>query len=228
MIRLEVLDDPETAGARAAELVAEAIGAITEGGRRSWAVSGGGGLAPMLRRLGHLGRAWSRIDTWQVDERLAPFGDPARNRTAQERDLPSDALAGVRWMPVEEEDAERAADRYAATLPDRLDVVHLGLGADGHTASLVPGDPVLEVRDRDVALTTAPYEGLRRMTLTYPALGRCPRAVWFVTGADKRGAVERLLGGDRSIPAGRVEIDDQVLVADRAAAPSSGAGRDAG
>ncbi|HEX5936103.1 MAG TPA: 6-phosphogluconolactonase [Actinomycetota bacterium] len=228
MIRLEVLDDPETAGARAAELVAEAIRETSAGGPRSWAVSGGSGLAPMLRRLDDLGLPWSRIHTWQVDERIAPVGDPARNRTAQERDLPADALAGVRWMPVEDEDGERAVDRYAATLPDRLDVVHLGVGADGHTASLVPGDPVLEVRDRDVALTTEPYEGLRRMTLTYPALGRCDRAVWFVTGADKREAVERLLDGDRTIPAARVEIDDQVLVTDRAAAPSSGAGRDAG
>jgi 6-phosphogluconolactonase len=220
MIRLEVLDDPGSAGARAAELVGDAIRGTAGGRARAWAISGGSGLAPMLRRLGDLGLPWSRIRTWQVDERLAPLGDPARNRTAQERDLPADALEGVRWMPVEEEDADRAADRYAATLPDRLDVVHLGIGADGHTASLVPGDPVLDIRDRDVALTAAPYEGLRRMTLTYPRLARCERAVWFVTGRDKRAAVERLLAGDRTIPAARVEIDDQVLVVDRAAAPS--------
>jgi 6-phosphogluconolactonase len=227
MIRLEVLDDPEAAAARAAELVAEAVPAAAAG-RFAWAISGGEGPARIFRRLGDLGLPWSRIDTWQVDERVAPVGDPARNRTAQTRDLPADALDGVRWMPVEEEDLEGAADRYGAGLPERLDVVHLGLGPDGHTASLVPGDPVLEVRDRDVALTAAPYQGLRRMTMTFPMLARFARAVWFVTGADTRTAVERLLAGDRAIPATHVEIDDQVLVVDRAAAPASGDGGDAG
>jgi 6-phosphogluconolactonase len=218
MMRLEVLGDAEAAGARAAELVAEAV--PPGEGRFAWAISGGEGPVPMFRRLGELGLPWARIGTWQVDERLAPAGDPARNRTAQERELPEDALDGMRWMPAEDEDPERAADRYSAGLPARFDVVHLGLGHDGHTASLVPGDAVLDVGDRDVALTAAPYQGLRRMTLTYPALGRCDRAVWFVTGAEKRSAVERLLDGDRSIPAARVEIDDQVLVVDRAAAPA--------
>jgi 6-phosphogluconolactonase/glucosamine-6-phosphate isomerase/deaminase len=216
MIRLEVLDDAEAAGRRAAELVAEA--AVGEG-RLTWAISGGEGPAPMFRRLGELGLPWGRIDTWQVDERLAPTGDPARNRTAQERDLPAAALDGMRWMPVEDDDPERAADEYSTGLPARFDVVHLGLGHDGHTASLVPGDAVLDVDDRDVALTAAPYQGLRRMTLTYRGLARCDRAVWLVTGREKRSVVERLLQGDRSIPAARVEIDDQVLVADPAAAP---------
>jgi 6-phosphogluconolactonase len=227
MIRLEVLDDPEAAAARAAELLAEAMRAAAAG-RIAWAISGGEGPAPMFRRLGELGLPWSEIDTWQVDERVAPAADPARNRTAQTRDLPADAVEGMRWMPVEDDDLEDAADRYASALPERFDVVHLGLGPDGHTASLVPGDAVLEVGDRAVALTAAPYQGLRRMTLTYPGLARSARAVWFVTGADKRAAVERLLDGDRTIPAAGVEIGDQVLVADRAAAPATGNGGDAG
>lgn len=222
MIRLEVMGDAAAAAERAAELVAEAMRAAAGGDRRvAWAISGGEGPAPLFRRLRELGLPWARIDTWQVDERLAPAGDPARNRTAQERDLPADALDGVRWMPVDDDDPERAADRYAAELPARFDVVHLGIGPDGHTASLVPGDPVLDVDDRDVALTAAPYQGLRRMTLTYPGLARGDRAIWYVTGPEKRSAVERLLHGDRSIPAARVEIDDQILVVDRDAAPAT-------
>jgi 6-phosphogluconolactonase len=121
-------------------------------------------------------------------------------------------------MPVEEDDLDGAADRYAAGLPGAFDVVHLGLGADGHTASLVPGDPILDVRDRTVAVT-GPYEGRRRMSLTYPGLALAARVVWLVTGADKRDAVRRLLAGDPSIPASRVTPPDQVLVVDRAAMP---------
>ena len=220
-IRMEVLADAAAAGARTGELVAEAARAAIEGeGRFAWAISGGEGPAAMFRRLGELGLPWTRIDTWQVDERIAPARDPARNRTAQEHELPADALDGVRWMPVEDDDPEAAADRYEAELPARFDVVHLGIGPDGHTASLVPGDAVLDVGDRDVALTARPYQGFRRMTLTYPALARCDLGVWLVTGAEKRSAVERLLRGDRSIPAARVEIDDQVLVVDRDAAPA--------
>jgi 6-phosphogluconolactonase len=119
-------------------------------------------------------------------------------------------------MPVEDEDPEAAAARYGATLPDRFDLVHLGLGTDGHTASLVPGDPVLDVVDGDVA-TTGPYEGRRRMTLTYPGLSRARRVVWLVTGEEKREAVRSLIAGDRSIPAARVSVADQFLITDRAA-----------
>jgi 6-phosphogluconolactonase len=134
------------------------------------------------------------------------------------RMLPGEALTGVRWMPVEEHDLDVAAARYAATLPARFDVVHLGLGADGHTASLVPEDPVLDVRDRDVAVT-GPYEGRRRMTLTYPGLSRAAQAIWLVTGPEKRDALEKLIAGDRSIPATRVPVEDQFVVTDRDLGP---------
>ncbi len=110
-----------------------------------------------------------------------------------------------------------AQPTYAAGLPERLDLVHLGLGADGHTASLVPRDPVLEVRDRPVAIT-GPYQGHRRMTLTYPLLDGAREALWLVTGDDKRGALARLLLRDESIPAGRVRTAQQLVLADAAAA----------
>ena len=217
MIRLEVLPDPDAAAARVAALVEESVNRfVTGGGRFAWAVSGGEGPDPMFRRVGALELPWSSIDTWQVDERVAPLGDPDRNRTRQERAFPSPALEGIRWMPVEDEDQEASAARYAATLPDRFDLVHLGLGTDGHTASLVPGDPVLDVVDRDVAVT-GPYEGRRRMTLTYPALARSRLVVWLVTGEEKRGAVRSLIADDRSIPAARVAVADQILITDRAA-----------
>jgi 6-phosphogluconolactonase len=214
MIRVEVSPDPEAAGRRAAELIAQALREATAGrGRGAWAISGGASPVPMFRALGSSGLPWPSIGTWQVDERIAPIGHADRNRTLQESAFPSEALDVVRWMPVEDEDVEAAADRYSSTLPDRFDVVHLGLGADGHTASLVPSDAVLEVTDRDVAVTD-PYEGRRRMTLTYRGLSRAGRIVWLVTGADKREAVRRLLAGDRSIPAASVPVVDQVLVTD--------------
>ena len=183
MIRLEVLDDAEAAGrarpgsSRRRRGRRPRVGPLRLGDQRR---RGTGRDVPSSRGAG---LPWARIDTWQVDERIAPAGDPTRNRTAQERELPGDALGGVRWMPVEDDDLAGAADRYAAGLPARFDVVHLGIGPDGHTASLVPGDAVLDVADRDVAVTAEPYQGLRRMTLTYPALARCGRAVWYVTGA---------------------------------------------
>ena len=214
MISVEVLPDPGAVGRHAADLVAEAVrGAIADGRRFTWAISGGETPMAMFRGLGELELPWHVIDTWQVDERIAPAGDPSRNRTQQERALPAEAMGATRWMPVEDEDLEAAAAGYATTLPERFDVVHLGLGADGHTASLVLGDPVLEVDDRAVAVT-GPYEGRRRMTLTYPALSRAARVIWVITGARKGEALRRLIDGDRSIPAARIPVVDQVVVTD--------------
>jgi 6-phosphogluconolactonase len=230
MIRVEVLPDPGSTGSRAADLIAGAVRAIPDGRRFAWAISGGEAPVPMFRRLGDLDLPWHLVDTWQVDERVAPPDDPDRNRALQLRALPPEAVDGIRWMPVEDEDLEAAAARYAAALPDRFDVVHLGLGADGHTASLVPDDPVLDVRDRDVAVT-GPYEGRRRMTLTYRALSRAERVVWVVTGPEKRDALRKLLEGDPSIPATHVPVPDQVIVTDQALdgntgpAPAGGATR---
>jgi 6-phosphogluconolactonase/glucosamine-6-phosphate isomerase/deaminase len=157
------------------------------------------------------------VDVYQVDERVAPDGAPERNVTALLAGLPEEARARIRPMPVDEHDLDAAARGYAAALPAALDLVHLGLGPDGHTASLVPGDPVLDVADRTVA-ATGEYHGHRRLTLTYPALNAAREIVWLVTGAEKRDALARLLARDASIPAAHVAAARQLVVADAAAA----------
>ena len=119
-------------------------------------------------------------------------------------------------MEVEDEDLEAACRDYAALLPERFDLIHLGIGPDGHCASLIPGDPVLDVTDRLVALS-GPYQNALRMTLTYPALERGEQLLWVVSGEDKREALEQLLDSDPSIPAGRVQAGASLIMADRAA-----------
>lgn len=217
---LEVFPDAAEAGRRVAALIAErAHQAVEHRGHFSLAVSGGTTPWEMLRALAQEDVPWSQTSIYQVDERDAPAGDPERNLTLLLAALPAAAIGSVRPMPVEDQDLERAAERYAAELPDRLDLVHLGLGADGHTASLVPGDPVLDVRDRTVALTRE-YEGRHRMSLTYPALEDAREIIWLVLGPEKRDALARLLAGDASIPAARISNPRQLIVADAEAAPS--------
>jgi 6-phosphogluconolactonase len=174
----------------------------------------------MFELLGEQSIPFERIEIFQVDERVAPDGDPDRNLRLLEQHLPGAAFTRVRPMPVTDPDLDAAASDYAAALPDSLDLVHLGIGPDGHTASLVPGDPVLEVEDSAVAMTAGEYQGRRRMTLTYPALRAARRVFWLVGGADKRDAVGRLLAGDSSIPAGRVDAANALVIADPDAAPT--------
>jgi 6-phosphogluconolactonase len=165
---------------------------------------------------------WTKIAIYQVDERVAPAGDDERNLTHLVESLSIGAQGSIRPMPVTDEDLEAAADRYAASLPDALDIAHLGLGPDGHTASLVPGDPVLEVTDKRVALTGGEYQGVRRMTLTYPELSRVRSLLWIITGEEKVEALKKLLARDPSVPAGRVEPGGESLIlADSAAAPEA-------
>lgn len=190
--------------------------AVAARGRFTFAVSGGRTPWAMFAALAHENMPWADVELFQVDERVAPEGDPDRNLTHL-RDSIGNAPARVHPMPVDDEDLEAAAAAYATVLPQRFDLVHLGLGPDGHTASLVPGDPVLQVTDALVAVTQ-PYQGHRRMTLTYPALTRADQLLWLVTGADKRDPLTKLLAGDQSIPAGRVLATRSLVLADEAAA----------
>jgi 6-phosphogluconolactonase len=219
--RLEVLEDAAAVHRRGAELIAEAARAdISERGHFALAVSGGRDPWPMFSQLEEFDLDWTQIEIFQVDERVAPAGSDQRNLTHLVESLSIGAQGSIRPMPVTDDELEAAADRYAASLPDALDLAHMGLGPDGHCASLVPGDPVLEVTDRRVAVTEGEYEGVRRMTLTYPELHRVRRLLWVVTGDEKVDALQKLLARDPSIPAGRVEPGgDSLILADRAAAP---------
>jgi 6-phosphogluconolactonase len=226
-MKVEVLADMEAAARSAAEVIAaEARGAVAARGRFLMAVSGGRTPWIMLRALAAEDVPWKSVHIAQVDERVAPAGDPDRNLTHLRESLLEHAplpAGQIHAMPVESPDLEAAARQYArelqeiAGLPPVLDLAHLGLGADGHTASLVPGDPVLDVADRDVAVTGV-YQGRRRMTLTYPSLNRSRLVLWLVTGSEKAAMLARLRDGDVSIPAGRVRRDQALILADRAAA----------
>lgn len=219
-IELEVAGDEKAASRRAAELIA-AAGAEAAAERNHFAFAMSGGRSPwaMLAILGDLEEMpWTQTELFQVDERVAAPGDEARNLTHMVLGLSMSHQSTLRPMPVTQRDLDAAAREYESSLPDRFDLVHLGLGPDGHTASLVPDDPVLEVTDRRVALTGGEYQGHRRMTLTYPALDDARRIVWLVTGPDKRDPLAKLLEGDESIPAGRVRNENVVVVADEAAA----------
>ena len=214
---LEVSADAGAVASRAAGFVAQqARGAVAARGRFTFAVSGGRTPWAMFGELANEDVPWADVEIFQVDERVAPDGDPDRNLTHLRASLGS-APARVHPMPVTDPDLDAAAAAYATVLPQRFDLVHLGLGPDGHTASLVPGDPVLDVTDALVAVTQ-PYQGHRRMTLAYPALARADQLLWLVTGADKRDALARLLAGDQSIPAGRVLASRSLVLADQAAA----------
>ena len=221
-IDLEVVADEKAAARRAAELI-EAAGVETlaeRPGPFSLAMSGGRTPWAMLAILGELEEMpWQATELFQVDERIASPGSEERNLTHMVLGLSMDHQASLRPMPVTQRDLDAAASEYERTLPEPLDCVHLGLGPDGHTASLVPDDPVLDVTDRRVAVTETAYQGHRRMTLTYPALAEARRIVWLVTGPEKRDALARLLTADPLIPAGRVENQNMVVVADELAAP---------
>jgi 6-phosphogluconolactonase len=233
-MKLEVFEDADAVARKASDAIAaDARAAIAARGRFTFAVSGGRTPWIMLRALADEDIRWSAVHIYQVDERVAPDGHPDRNLThltesfLQHVAIPAE---NVHAMPVLLPDLEAAAQQYARDLqqtvgaPPVLDLVHLGLGPDGHTASLVPADPVLNVTSADVAVTGI-YQDRRRMTLTYPTINRARRILWVVTGDDKTEMLRRLLDGDQSIPAGRVQRDQALLLADRVAAGELAAGR---
>jgi 6-phosphogluconolactonase len=226
-MKIELLDNADSVAERAAAIIAEeARAAFAKRGRFVMAVSGGHTPWEMLRALALQDVPWQGVHVVQVDERIAPDGDPDRNLVhlreslLEHAPLPPEHLHA---MPVESSDLEGAAAQYALTLeriagsPAVLDLVHLGMGPDGHTASLVPGDPVLDVAGKDVALTGV-YQGRNRMTLTYPVINRSRRIIWLVTGGEKSTMFKRLRDADASIPSGRVSRDQALVLADRAAA----------
>ena len=218
---LEVVHGEQEAARRGADLIAAAgRAAVDEHGSFALALSGGRTPWAMLAILSdHEEMPWERTSLFQADERVASPGSPDRNLTHMVLGLSMDHQPALRPMPVTQRDLGAAARAYEESLPERLDLVHLGLGDDGHTASLVPGDPVLEVADKRVALTESAYRGHRRMTLTYPELAAAGEILWLVTGPSKREALAKLLLADHSIPAGRVENPSMTVVADEGAAP---------
>lgn len=227
-MREEILADVDAVARRAAAVIAEsAREAVAARGRFLFATSGGSTPKLMLRHLSDVDVPWERVALFQVDERIAPAGHTDRNLTHLERDfiarIPT-PLAGFYPMPVEMPDAAKAARSYAETIaslagnPPVVDLVHLGMGEDGHTASLLPDDPVLDVSDAFVAITRE-YAGRRRMTMTYPVLNAARQLLWVVTGASKAAVLGRLRRGDHAIPAARVRSDRALILSDAAANP---------
>jgi 6-phosphogluconolactonase len=226
-MKIQVFADADEVAREAAKIIAaEARAAVAARGRFIVAVSGGHTPWQMLSDLAGEEVPWAGVQVVQVDERVAPAGDPDRNLTHLRESLLSHTPLRpeqIHAMPVEEKDLGAAARSYSLTLqklagsPPVLDLAHLGLGPDGHTASLVPGDPVLKVTDTDVAMTGI-YQERRRMTLSYPLLNRSRRVLWVVTGSEKAEMLVRLRDGDVSIPAGRICRDNALLLADHAAA----------
>jgi 6-phosphogluconolactonase len=224
---LEVMADPQATAERAAAIIAaDARAAVAARGKFAMAVSGGHTPWVMLRALANEDVPWAAVQVFQVDERVAPDGDPDRNLTHLHETLLTHApikREQIHAMPVNLPDLDAAAKQYAATLqsvlgsPPVLDLAHLGLGPDGHTASLVPNDPVLSITDADVGATGV-YMGHRRMTLTYPMLNRSRKILWLLTGAEKASMLPKLQAGDPTIPAGRISSAQAVILADKAAA----------
>ncbi len=181
----------------------------------TFALSGGKSPWAMFETLAHDNVDWAATRIYQVDERVVREDNDLRNLKSLRAALQG-THAPIVAMDVESDDLEVACRDYGALLPERFDLVHLGLGPDGHCASLVPGDPVLDLTDQLVALS-GPYQDTLRMTLTYPALARADQLLWLISGEDKREALAKLLARDPSIPAGRVVAGASLIMADRAA-----------
>jgi 6-phosphogluconolactonase len=223
-VAVELLMDPPALASRAADLVSARLAEAAEArGRATLAVSGGSTPAAFLAELARRSLPWEHVHVFQVDERVAPPG-PDRNLTGlQEALLDRVAIpaGNVHPMPVDEPDLTAAAAAYEEVIRavtgtgGELDVVHLGVGDDGHTASWPPGDPVVDAPD-DVAVV-GPFNGRLRMTLTPPAVNRAGWIMWLISGVAKAAVLRRLLAGDPALPASRVRRHEVTLLADGAA-----------
>jgi 6-phosphogluconolactonase len=224
---LRVFETADAAATAAADWLAQVLtGAVAARGRASLALSGGRTPWRMLQALPEHMHSWAGLTVYQVDERAVPVDDERRNghRIASLLVVPGRLTPEqFRPMPAEQLPLDVAAQHYAAALaadlgtPPIFDVVQLGLGADAHTASLIPGDPLLSVTDRAVGVSS-PYQGTLRLSLTFPVLNAARARLWLVTGSDKIEALGALLRGDTSLPCGRVSADNAVIFADVAAA----------
>lgn len=227
-MQIENLASANDVATRAARIIAsEARTAVAQRGRFVMAVSGGRTPWQMLRNLATEDVPWASVHIVQVDERIAPEGDKDRNLTHLRESLLSHAPIPenqIYAMPVNAPDLAQACLDYTSTLnslcgpPPVLDLAHLGLGPDGHTASLIPGDPVCAVQNAEVALTGL-YQNRLRMTLTYPVLNRSRCILWVVTGSEKKPMVPRLLAADPTIPAGPIAQQNAILLLDEDATP---------
>lgn len=203
----------DPAGPAAAWISNRLRSAARRSGTASLALSGGSTAPALVAALAGHDLDWSAVTAWQVDERVVPDGDPARN-AGQLDDLPCRVIP----MPVTARDLRAAARRYGAGLPERFDVVHLGLGDDGHTASWPPGRPAVIASQRPVELVPD-FNGHDRMTLTVRVVNTARARLVFTVGASKRPMVERWLLGDRSLPITSVRRTGTVLFVDHDAAP---------
>lgn len=197
-----------------AQLMADDIrAAIDARGECHLALSGGRAPWALFGLLAKEELDWNKVHVWQVDERVAPDRDVDRNSVGLKTSLLALApilASNVHLMDVTAPDLGESAAAYAADLRrlcgSTLDLVHLGLGSDGHTASWPPGDPVIDIVDRDVAITR-PYNGHVRMTLTVPCINRARKRLFLITGGDKEHATNEL-GAMGDIPASRVSVEN--------------------
>lgn len=208
-MELRVCDDPTRAAGE--WFVRRIRDAVRRRGEALVAVSGGSSAPPMFAAMLEQAVPWDRVTMWQIDERIAPDGDPDRN-AGQLADLPCTR----RLMPVTSKDLRAGARRYGASLPERFDVVHLGLGDDGHTASWPPGNDVVD--SERLCEVIGEFNGRRRMTLTPPVINTARSRMVLTYGTAKSPVVQRWLLRDPDVPIDRVRRSGTWAFIDPAAA----------